>query len=613
MSTDIIVVEPYVFIVNSARHNMPVFYGLNFADKMPNGQPAQWSDLIVEAKCFAWGGTLKTGGISKARHFKNVARLLWGPSNKLKHFVWHPWAEDMLEEACRNMWVYLSGGASVGKTDFLAVWGIVNWLSSPHDTLCLFTSTSLKEARQRVWGSVLQYYSACCDKHGRPTLPGKILDSIGMIRTVGGNAKFSDKCGMHLITGEKSKERENIGKLIGLKNKRVFLLADELPELSPALVEAAKSNLLSNPEFQLIGAGNFKSIYDPFGTESEPEHGWTSVSPESTRWKTKNGGVCLRFDGMKSPNIIEGHDKWPIYNSQTLKRQRESMGENTAMFWRMCRSFPCPDADANRIYSDADFIRGGIHERVRWTTAPTRVASLDPAFATGGDKAIAYIGSYGMSTDGKWTLQYDKREDIREDIRKKDEGRSLQVAKAYRDLCIRERVAPENAAYDASGGGLPFGSLLTEIWSPRLLAVQFGGAASDRPVSVKDKRPAKEAFVNRVSELWFGGVDFIHSGQIKGVFKEAAEEWKERRYDTVKGVTLRLKVEKKEDMKLRIGRSCDDGDSALVLLELCRTRFNFVPEGMEGVRKQSTGSFNKRAELVANVYRNVSYEEEVAA
>lgn len=587
---------------------MPVFYGVQFLDNLPNGQKAQYNDLYVEARCFLRGGTLSTGGLSKAQHFKNLAKIMWGPKSK-KPFVWHPWAEDMLEEACQQMWLYLSGAASVGKTDFMAVWGIVNWVCSPQHTLVLFTSTSLKEARQRVWGSVIQYYSAYSDNKGKPILPGKIIDSVGMIRTVDGVNKYSDKCGIHLITGEKSKERENIGKLIGLKNKRVFLMGDELPELSPALVEAAKSNLLSNPQFQMIGAGNFKSIYDPFGTESEPEHGWSSVTPEHTRWKTKNGGVCLRFDGMKSPNIIEGHDKWPIYNSQTLKRQRESMGEHTAMFWRMCRSFPCPDADANRIYSDADFIRGAVHERVRWQSTPTRVASLDPAFATGGDKAIAYIGSYGISTEGKWTLQYDRRVEIREDIRKKDESRPLQVAKGFRDLCTTEHVAPENAAYDASGGGIVFGSLLGEIWSLKLLGVQFGGSASERPVSVKDKRPAKDAYVNRVTELWFGGVDFIHSGQIKGLSKEAAEELKERRYDTVKGMTMRTRVEKKDEMKLRINRSPDDADSAVILLELCRARFRFTPEGMEGVRKQTTGTFKQKAVRLQRIYASDGCDE----
>jgi hypothetical protein len=592
---------------------MPVFYGVSFTDKMPNGQPAQWTDIVIEAKCFLRGGTLSTGGISKAQHFKNVAKIMWGPKSK-KRFIWHPWADDMLEEACQQQWLYLSGAASTGKTDFLAIWGIINWMCSPPNTLVLFTSTSLKEARQRVWGSVLQYYGAYCDTKGKPILPGKIIDSVGMIRTVNGTEKYSDKCGMHLITGEKSKERENIGKLIGLKNKRVFLLADELPELSPALIEAAKSNLIANPQFQMIGAGNFKSIYDPFGSESEPVNGWASVNPEHARWETKNGGVCLRFDGIKSPNILAGEDKYPIYGCATYEKHKSVLGENTAAWWRMVRSFPCPDADANRIYSDADFIRGLVHERVRWQSQPTRVASLDPAFATGGDKAIAYIGSYGMSTEGKWTLQYDKRVEIREDVRKKDESRSLQVAKGYRDLCIAEKVAPENAAYDASGGGLVFGSLLGEIWSLKLLGVQFGGAASDRPVSVKDKRPAKDAFVNRVTELWFGGVDFVHSSQIKGLSKEAAEELKERRYETIKGMTMRTKVEPKSDMKLRINRSPDDGDSALILLELCRSRFNFVPEGMEGVRKQTSGSFKQRAMLINRVYQNVNYEpEEVAA
>jgi len=129
----------------------------------------------------------------------------------------------MLEEACNRKWIWLSGCASSGKSDFLAVWGLVNWVVDPVNTLVLYTSTSLKEARLRVWGSVLQYFTACCDSKGRSLLPGKLLDSVGSIRSDDGVHKYSDKSGIHLITGEKTKLKENIGKMIGLKNGACFL------------------------------------------------------------------------------------------------------------------------------------------------------------------------------------------------------------------------------------------------------------------------------------------------------------------------------------------------------------------------------------------------------
>jgi hypothetical protein len=121
---------------------------------------------------------------------------------------------------------------------------------------------------------------------------------------------------MQLIAGDRAKEKENIGKLIGAHNKRVILLADELTELSPALVDAARSNLVVNPYFQMIGAGNFASIYDPFGVNAEPAGGWGSVTPDFDEWETKDG-LCLRFDGL-SPGILLGRIVTPASMGQPI-------------------------------------------------------------------------------------------------------------------------------------------------------------------------------------------------------------------------------------------------------------------------------------------------------
>lgn len=585
---------------------MPITrYGHEWPD-MPTGN----QDLMIELICFRDNLTPERGGLGKPGHFRNIVKMLWGKTNKQRHFVLHPWAEDMLEEACQQIWLWLSGCASSGKTDFGAVWGIVSWLSDPADTLVLFTSTSLKEARQRVWGSVIQYFTASA-----LPLPGKVLDSIGVIRTHDGQSKFSDKCGMHLITGEKSKLKENIGKLIGLKNKKVILIGDELPELSPALVEAAKSNLISNPYFQMMGMGNFKSVYDPFGVESTPLNGWGSISTEDTRWETANGGICLRFDGLKSPNILCGQDRWPIYGNETLARQKKSMGEHTASFWRMCRSFPCPESDSDRIYSDADLIKGKVHDKAVWATMPVMGAALDPAFCTGGDGSVAYFGKCGQMTDGKYAMEVTDRVELREDLRKKEESRVLQVAKGFRDECVKRNIPPEMAAYDASGGGVAFGALLIEVWAPRIVAVQFGGMPSERIVNTSKGIKACDAYDRRVTELWFSGLEFVQSGQIRGMPVQVAKELKERRYVTVKaGTGLKTIVEPKKDMKSRIGFSPDDADSFLILLELFRVKLKFTAGGMMGMKAKASDGWAKKTKRINSIYSNVEYApEEVAA
>lgn len=585
--------------------------------------PESWSDLEVELYSFV-RGTAGDGGEpdNKEQHFKNIVKMYWGPKSK-KHFVWNPWNERMLEACCSHKFVSLSGCAASGKTDFAAVWGIVNWLAMPTKTVVLFTSVSLAKSRQGIWGRVEEYFDAAnqvAKAFKLPKLPGKSISSMAKIRTEQGTQKFSERCGMYLIPGEASKEKENIGKIIGLHNDRVVFICDEMPELSPALTEAAETNLKINPYFQMMRIGNFKSIYDPFGTGSTPKMGWGSVSEDSEEWETVDG-VCLRFDGLKSPNIVAGRNIYKgIYCTDDLVNHKLSPGEHTAGFWRMCRSFPCPEADSNRIYSEADFIKGRVHEMVKWIEPPVKVAALDPAFATGGDKAISRFGLIGTTAgdESRRVLLLTERIEIREDLRKKDENRSVQVAKQYRDMCIARGVEPENAAYDGSGGGMAFGGLLAELWSPKLLGVQFGGAASMRPASSKDPRPGKDAYSNRVAELWFAGVDFMHSGQIKGMDIYAAKDLKERRtLDSIKGATgLRQRVESKKEMKLRIGHSPDDGDCFAILLDLCRDRHKFMPIGMTGQRAVSQNSWKQKAMLVNRIWANSSHAneaEEIAA
>lgn len=514
--------------------------------------------------------------------FKRIARKFWPTNAKPPRlpFIWHPWADDMLEEACKTKYLALNGCASSGKTEFCAIWALINWLCAPTSTCVLVTSTGVKEARQRIWGSIVKYYNSY------PGWPGKLLDSVCMIRTDDGTAtRYDAKCGIHVVAGDKSKEKENIQKLIGIHVQHVILIADELPELSPALYEAAVGNLATAPYFQFIGSGNFKGLYDCFGPFCEPKEGWLSVDQTSERWETKDG-VCLHFNGEQSPNVKLGEDKWPIYGCRTLEQHRKQPGQHTAGYWRMCISMPSQDAEENTIYPQSAFIRGHAHDAPIWIDTPIPCASLDPAFVTGGDKAIATFGLYGKDKSGKMVLAVTRSVEVREDRRNDRESKPIQIAKRFRDMCIDANIAPENAAYDASGGGVVFGSLLSEFWSTKLLAVQFGGAPSELRVSMADHRTGKQSYQNRVSELWYCGLDFVQSEQIRGLPGVVAKELQARRFETSKqGEFLKVRVESKTEMRVRTGgKSPDAADSWVILLELARRRFGFAVGGIGNAR-----------------------------
>jgi hypothetical protein len=488
------------------------------------------------------------------------------------------------------------------NTDFAAVWAILNWLADIPNTKILVTSTSLKESRKRIWGSVCEYWGAA------PGLPGKLVDSIGMIRSMLPGQKLSDKSGIELIPGEKKKEREAIGKLIGIKNKRMIFIADELPELSEALLTAAYSNLSMNPFFQFIGIGNFNSIFDPLGVFTKPVQGWGSITPETVRWETERG-ICLRFDGTQSPNLKLDKDIWPIYGRKQVEEHKK-LKENSIEWWRMCRSFPCPsNADAT-IYSEADFIKSDSNRNVIWKGGCVRLAALDPGFTNNGDRSAARLGLLGIDAEsGMTTLKLEKHEILVVDVTKRGRPRNFQIAEHFRDFCVDNGVSPDNASIDATGGGIAFCDIVDEVWSSRYLRVQFGGAPSDLRGYYADERTGKDAYVNRVTELWFNGLAYVLSKQIAGIDDETARELAARRYTTHKsGDYLKACVEAKPDMKLRISISPDLADSAMILLELARVRHGFMAAGVEKARVKAEDEWDRMVKEQQNLKPSYSAE-----
>ena len=554
--------------------------------------------LNIELYCFRHDRTVEQGGLGKAGHFRNIVNVLWHPTSP-KPWTWHPWADQMLEGACRTNYLAVAGCASSGKTDFFAVWAIVNYIAAPLETMVLVTSTTLKESRKRIWGSIREYWQAV------PGLPGKLVDSVGQIRFEDGSGEsLSDKAGITLVAAERSKEKQAIGKLIGLKQKRVFLIADELPELSEAILQAAYSNLSANPYFQLVGLGNPNSYYDAFGLLAQPKGGWATVTVNDEEWQTERG-VCIHLDGTKSPNILAGRTIYPwMITEDKLEDARQKFGEKSVAYWRMFRGFWCPSGSEDSIYAEADIVKTQADAPPLWLSPPTPNAALDPSFTNGGDRSILYFGYVGTDANTKVRIVcFDRFEPLSEDVSSK-EPRAYQIVRQFRARCEQEGVSPRNAAYDATGAGNPFGDIVDALWSRDVLRVQFGGKASKLPVSLTDRTLSDERYANRVTELWFSAKELMRTGQVRGICKELAREMCERRYITDKSGTLRLRVEPKSEMKERTGKSPDVADAAFILLDLARQRHGMAADpvgygsdfgGRQAAKRKIMDKFNQVA------------------
>jgi hypothetical protein len=219
---------------------------------------------------------------------------------------------------------------------------------------------------------------------------------------------------------------------------------------------------------------------------------------------------------------------------------------------------------------------------------------------------VLTIGTIGICVDGKKRLRFDKHIELDEDVTRKDVDRTTQMVEKLKEICQREGVTIENVGVDATaGGGKTFSDAIWSKWSNRFLRVDFGGKASDRPVSAADREKSSVRYANRVSEIWSVGKELIRCDQLRNITKEMAEDMTSRRYKDNKAQDggSRIKVESKVDMKKRIGRSPDVADSAFVLLELCRERHGLSSIDKPGNYSQTrTNPLKKRFMGLAELF-----------
>lgn len=527
-----------------------------------------------------WGFANHPNLRAKEYYFWRIADELWNHDELPEPmFIRHEWSEYIIWECLNNRYLSIGGAASSGKSHCLAGYGIVQWLSRPRDTMILITSTSLREARKRIWGSVISLLSVI---DGAPI---NIRDSIGSANYVDENGMTFDRAGLSLIAAERSRTKEAIGKIIGIKQKRLILIADELGELSESIIAGAVANLSKNPFFQCVGLSNPASRFDAFGVWSAPKDGWDSVNVLTDySWTTKWGGRYIRLDGEKNPNVTAGYTKFAFFPSEDqMEEDRRLMGDTSRLYYRMVKAVFFDSDGDDTIYSEGDLIRNKATSRVQFVGKTDKICGIDLGFTSGGDATMLVFCTVGTNTEGQYCIQFDESVRVNDDATNKAIPRTYQVVDAIKKECVKRKVPPSNVAVDATGAGDPFCDVLASEWSNEVLRVKFSGAASDKRVSQNSRITGSELYMNRVSEIWFVAKELMRNRQVFGITEEMARELTSRCYEMVKGSTMRIKVEPKAEVKAKLGHSPDLADAAFIAVDLARSRFGLV--SMEPIKK----------------------------
>lgn len=540
----------------------------------------QWR---IEMLCY-WGcvGQVKEGGVVPKKHSEGAEMHLrrfideiWNWEGSPVKFLWTPMAEEMLHDCMEHKRVSLAGSASSGKSQFGAIWALANFLISCHNTKVFITSTTLDESRQRIWGVIERYWHAAAtfmEMQGYP-MPGKLTSSRGFITGIL-DGKPSKLVGLALLAGGKGQDKKAATK-IGFKSPRMFIVADELPVLTTEFSESL-ANLSSNKNVHMIGIGNPKSYLDPFGLFSEPVDGWSSITENDYYWLTKEGGCCRRFNAERSPNYLARKEIWPgLATYEYVESMKAKYGEDSPDYWRYVKAYWSPTGDKGCIYCEKEIYDSGANLRVTTPVdIPKKLAFLDPAWTTGGDRAVVAFGSCGLYENklaGRTQkyLQIDEFVDLKKKVRIGDDM-TKRIIELYKEECESRGIPLKHRGVDVTGGGIPFASFMAEKMGRGFVEVCFGGKPSHRTMSRTDLAKGPERYKNRVTELWYGGKELLRGGNLKGLTNpDCITEMCARTSERVE--KEELQVEPKSKMKSRAaGRSPDYADSLFGLIEIAR-------------------------------------------
>lgn len=513
-------------------------------------------------------GTLTGNGLRF--HFKELVTLLW------PDLVWHKWSELQLNAYLNHRIIGQIGAASTGKSYISAAFFLADYYCYPTCTTVLVSSTTRESLEMRVWGEIKKLHRAAKTRY--PFLPGYLIEGRQRVvtdpRTEAAEGR-DFRNGLVGVACKRGQAFQGMEEYVGIKNKRLRMLADELQFLPRQFVDSI-SNMNKNPDFKCVGNGNPKETTDALGVLCEPAAhlgGWdggVDQAPGTKSWEIRfPRGICLQLPGSDSPNL-DGTLGIPLITQEQIDADIRFYGKDSVQYTMMDEG-KMPRGQGNRrVISRQLCLKFNAMEDPIWlNNTRTRIGCLDAAYkGVGGDRCVFMELQLGMNSENKQILALietliipivDNLADMPED----------QIANRVKDECDRRGIPPENFGFDSTGRG----SLMAafgRVWSPNVIPIEFGGQPTDRIVANGIDMTCKEYYSKFVTELWYSVRLTIESGQFRGMTEEVMMEGAAREWTMVSG--NRIEVEPKDKMKVKTGRSPDLFDCLAAGVEVARRK-----------------------------------------
>jgi hypothetical protein len=539
-----------------------------------------------------WARKNGTGFIGNGMmfHFKEAMKLMW------PWIKWHEWADTQLECYLGYRIIGQMGPASTGKTFIPSACILADYYMHSSCTTVLVSSTTRESLEMRVLGEVKKLHRMA--KAGFNWLPGNLIEGRQRIVTDDRSIAAEGRDFRNGIVGvacKRGQSFQGIEEYVGIKNKRLRMLGDEMQFLPRSFVDSI-SNLNKNADFKGVFSGNPKDTTDALGAVCEPAAhlgGWDGGIDQtggSKTWETRfHKGICIQLVGTDSPNL-DGKMGIPLITQEQIDADIKFYGQDSLQYSMMDLGRMPRGQTQRRVITRQMCLKFHAMEDPVWKNDQrTRIGFLDAAYrGTGGDRCVFGELQFGpeavadAAADLVSAIVTQKVTSSREPtIMALIDTMVVPVTMSPRDMpedqiaafvkteCERRHISPDNFFFDTTGRGSLMAAF-ARLWSPNVQGIEFGGAATDRKVSADIDIMCKDYYSKFVSELWYAVSLTIQSGQFRGMTEDAMAEGCMREWGFVSG--NRIEVETKEKMRVKSGRSPDIFDAICAGVEGARRR-----------------------------------------
>jgi hypothetical protein len=510
-----------------------------------------------------------------ADHFLTGCRMLFTP----KQLALHPWFERMANAYTDYRETILIGAASSGKSHFSGICLLLDYLTDPQELYACLVSTSKDMLMLRSFASVIEYLGYLRG-NAKLFVPFKYVAQRCAVVPDGltDDQMLSHKAMIKGVAIREGSVEDAKAAIKGVHLPRTRVCADEFEDMkdrAKAFLEA-QDNLIVCRDYKALYTFNPFSLYSPGCKLATPKDGWTSVNESTDEWVTATGARVLRFDGHKSPGL-RYPDLFPFLpNKKTIADilARNHGNEDSPGYWSFVRAFPPMQAEERTVLTEKMVMAYNMLEPIVFRDSCVKVAALDPAFTSDGDDCVLVIAKVGMSVLGVMTILFDRVYFLKIKVTDPTPVTS-QIVNQVLAIMEDEDFTIDHFGVDDSGTQ-SVADAIAEKTENTLYRCNFSTKPPELSVSSTNLDLASKKYRNTVTWLYYLIQEYGLHGQIKGLPKDAAEEFCKRRVSSKQQPHA---LEGKKDAKKHLGRSPDTGDACAIIAGLCRERLGVVPGG----------------------------------